>query len=84
MPLGITPACAGKTSKQDCGAYAPRDHPRVCGENAYHIPSFIITLGSPPRVRGKPAYIGLLCQDIGITPACAGKTDIQKKLESGE
>ena len=30
---GITPACAGKTRSTASPSSAPRDHPRVCGEN---------------------------------------------------
>ena len=35
-PLGITPACAGRTKPmQQCGDRSG-DHPRVCGKNLYH------------------------------------------------
>ena len=52
------------------------DHPRACGENvaAWLVPA--MSVGSPPRLRGK------LMEEIGnktqgrITPALAGKTDM--------
>ena len=31
--FGITPACAGKTTRLICGKSNYRDHPRVCGKN---------------------------------------------------
>ena len=70
----ITPACAGKT----CWAYVPgrscEDHPRVCGENqSLRLVSFL-SMGSPPRVRGKPFRAVVSDESGGITPACAGKT----------
>ena len=51
--LGITPACAGKSTSFLLKRRKPQDHPRVCGEK---IASHDITIGhkgSPPRVRGK-------------------------------
>ena len=50
---GITPACAGKSApwaKQKGGV---GDHPRVCGEKAFHLIFPPLSWGSPPRVRGK-------------------------------
>ena len=71
---GITPACAGKTSRQSRQVGKIPDHPRVCGENiSYSIPP-ITLLGSPPRVRGKLRIFNNVFSDAGITPACAGKT----------
>ena len=32
--FGITPACAGKTTRLICGKSNYRDHPRVCGKNS--------------------------------------------------
>ena len=49
----ITPADAGKTSTCICGWYVSVDHPRGCGENLWRPRSFIVSLGSPPRMRGK-------------------------------
>ena len=73
-PLGITPACAGKTEDAENLFYDYWDHPRVCGEN--HFPNDIIglTKGSPPRVRGKPFLTVSKQRPHRITPACAGKT----------
>ena len=53
VPLGITPAYAGK--RCGCSRRLPehRDHPRVCGEKCPPGKFFFMTVGSPPRVRGK-------------------------------
>ena len=51
---GITPACAGKTLYRSSTDQETWDHPRVCGENLISPKKSLLTLGSPPRVRGKP------------------------------
>ena len=71
---GITPACAGKSYWIKC-AYAPiRDHPRVCGEKVTCACSYMMSSGSPPRVRGKGNANTKGERWSGITPACAGKS----------
>ena len=71
---GITPACAGKTGSICIICNAIRDHPRMCGENAY-LGTFVVDAsGSPPHVRGKQIQILKFLYFFGITPACAGKT----------
>ena len=73
----ITPACAGKTPKV---RYLPsdfRDHPRVCGKN-FHLGLIPFEMpGSPPRVREKQPLIFGDEPNKGITPACAGKTELK-------
>ena len=49
----ITPADAGKTQGRNVIPGINRDHPRGCGENADTSPSAGMTVGSPPRMRGK-------------------------------
>ena len=51
--LGITPACAGKSSVRELLLIVSRDHPRMCGEK--FCPGVIANSikGSPPHVRGK-------------------------------
>ena len=82
VPAGITPAHAGKTPAPSRNSLTGRDHPRVCGENAYASCAPGSYQGSPPRVRGK--CIAALEGHIlpGITPACAGKmmTAIQELM----
>ena len=73
-PMGITPACAGKTcSPTDCRP--PRtDHPRMRGEDSSKLITNYEEAGSPPHARGRPeTHLDMLRRD-GITPACAGKT----------
>ena len=53
VALGITPAYAGKSPRDDRPPPLHTDHPRVCGEKL-SIPGFCFVLsGSPPRMRGK-------------------------------
>ena len=73
---GITPACAGKTNMVQKGLFGVRDHPRVCGKNAMIRQPKGRFLGSPPRVREKLMRSNLFSLRTGITPACAGKTNI--------
>ena len=54
--VGITPAHAGKTLCSRPLTAGNTDHPRACGENFHPLRSELTTLGSPPRMRGKPHY----------------------------
>ena len=72
--LGITPACAGKTSTKKPGIVDKEDHPRVCGENNRSRNQLGTIKGSPPRVRGKRRHLASHGGGDRITPACAGKT----------
>ena len=70
--VGITPACAGKSSSGSLSSMDIQDHPRVCGEKAPAKPPSTRPYGSPPRVRGKVPRLRLPDSHRGITPACAG------------
>ena len=50
---GITPAYAGKSTKDRGQDPGHRDHPRVCGEKLTVLPCLPLKSGSPPRMRGK-------------------------------
>ena len=72
--MGITPACAGKSTSFFLANALNRDHPRMCGEK--HQPPMPPPKpsGSPPHVRGKGPTQALCPGRKGITPACAGKS----------
>ena len=74
VPVGITPAYAGK---RDCHgrwrAYI-KDHPRVCGEKSVTYTLLERCGGSPPRMRGKDGVNDSAQAVTGITPAYAGKS----------
>ena len=74
---GITPAGAGKTSKEELLQSLKGDHPRRCGENPMCYNNFAGNMGSPPQVRGKPGADTAVWAASGITPAGAGKTPKQ-------
>ena len=69
----ITPAYAGKSSRNETCWHRPWDHPRVCGEKCPPGKFFFMTVGSPPRVRGKVEGLFLAFFCWRITPAYAGK-----------
>ena len=70
----ITPACAGKRAVLTFSLGIFRDHPRVCGEkSSFDLLARHIS-GSPPRVRGKVIFRQRISCQVGITPACAGKS----------
>ena len=73
----ITPACAGKTYFSANRVIVSRDHPRVCGKNAFVEQRSQVGKGSPPRVREKLEVDMAKGKTYGITPACAGKTTFQ-------
>ena len=57
-PLGITPACAGKSRPAHCRAAGAEDHPRMCGEETPTLLAYWASWGSPPHVRGR-GFCGL-------------------------
>ena len=73
----ITPAHAGKRTRTKRTKLPFRDHPRACGEKGAFLTYLPRILGSPPRMRGKDP--GLVESGIGygITPAHAGKSDVE-------
>ena len=77
---GITPAGAGKTSHIAFYVGKTQDHPRRCGENRYSPPHSVPPAGSPPQVRGKLLQTSSLIVKNGITPAGAGKTRLQRRI----
>ena len=79
--LGITPAYAGKSRKQQQAQTPRQDHPRVCGEKETTGAAPVGGFGSPPHVRGKVCHV-TSCGDFPrITPAYAGKSTFQEVSE---
>ena len=72
--LRITPAYAGKSSKQSGDLSKLWDHPRLCGEKFSNCDEKTTCVGSPPPMRGKGSSVILDCVISGITPAYAGKS----------
>ena len=70
----ITPAYAGKRNLWCRYQYNHRDHPRLCGEKQRVEIVTGSRAGSPPPMRGKVRYFGLLTDHKRITPAYAGKS----------
>ena len=74
---GITPAYAGKSGGGQVCKLLCQDHPRVCGEKPFKLYDFERTKGSPPRMRGKEQQTLPYRSCTRITPAYAGKSDIE-------
>ena len=72
--IGITPARAGKSGIHRGDHHSGRDHPRACGEKTLKSYRETLTMGSPPRVRGKDLRYIIASFSAGITPARAGKS----------
>ena len=66
------PACAGNSLLPGCDQYRRAVHPRVCGEQSSHISTFILVVGSSPRVRGTDRRHGGGVLSQRFIPACAG------------
>ena len=75
---GITPAYAGKSMLVALALPVSRDHPRVCGEKVRSRVLMGLSLGSPPRMRGKGINSMTAGTLEGITPAYAGKSTRHK------
>ena len=76
---GITPACAGRTPNSLYRKHDSWDHPRVCGKNSFPCAAKFCNSGSPPRVREELAMLQSEYAKRGITPACAGRTNVAKR-----
>ena len=48
----------------------------MCGEKVAMVTTAVSTPGSPPHVRGKALRVETCFADNGITPACAGKSNL--------
>ena len=71
--VGITPAYAGKSIRNQHSPHVPEDHPRLCGEKYKSGQLSISHTGSPPPMRGKVDAPVQRAFFEGITPAYAGK-----------
>ena len=67
------PACAGEASTTSSGMVRPKVHPRVCGGSCNPDQSASRSIGTSPRVRGKPHRAPALPDRAGYIPACAGE-----------
>ena len=74
LPARITPAYAGKTIIISVTHQILQDHPRVCGKDRCQRFQVGNIQGSPPRMRERPKQIIAGVDQVGITPAYAGKT----------
>ena len=72
----ITPAHAGKSTIFCILILHSGDHPRTRGEKAFFNFSRSPSLTSPPHTRGKGTYAHERNEQIGITPAHAGKSGV--------
>ena len=80
---GITPACAGKSSKALGASFSTPDHPRLRGEKIlFGIKAFMVA-GSPPLARGKESISASYRGAYRITPACAGKSILLNSYYNG-
>ena len=80
LESGITPAYAGKSPTHQMSWKSVWDHPRVCGEKLKSMDQNAVSLGSPPRMRGKAKIKVDYTGRRGITPAYAGKSNIKRGI----
>ena len=79
--VGITPAYAGKSRQIPTHRSHCQDHPRLCGEKVLKRNAYGYRNGSPPPMRGKAGYCVAADQTIGITPAYAGKSELENNYD---
>ena len=70
----LIPACAGKTPHLLPCSQRSRAHPRMRGENEHIFYRYGPCAGSSPHARGKRLTRPTIVIDVGLIPACAGKT----------
>ena len=71
----ITPACAGRSRLARRHVQTFEDHPRMCGEKFQRNRRVRQQIGSPPHVRGEAQGNADAVKQLGITPACAGRSN---------
>ena len=81
---GITPACAGNSSRPSPATTASRDHPRLRGEQNPELVNNNLDLGSPPLARGTVPLHVFAAGTARITPACAGNSRPSTATSSSE
>ena len=74
IPIGTTPAHAGKTIDNRHRCRFGEDHPRACGEDTEGVTLGPRDEGPPPRMRGRQTLVFQAWNREGTTPAHAGKT----------
>ena len=79
--VGLIPAHAGKTGRDEKSFINLQAHPRACGENLARHGHVLKKLGSSPRMRGKRGNLGRQDLRRGLIPAHAGKTAKKKKTD---
>ena len=80
----ITPAYAGKSCTGGSACTRWWDHPRIRGEKSLVGQLLMSCQGSPPHTRGKAQLDQRPADDLGITPAYAGKSPTDAKGYSAE
>ena len=78
VAIGIIPACAGSTTARRCPACATWDHPRMRGEHLKITSAKWLIVGSSPHARGALIDHKDRLLVVGIIPACAGSTLIER------
>ncbi len=56
----------------------------MCGEKRMSVSASTSRLGSPPHVRGKELWSKEQVEAAGITPACAGKSEVVPETVAGQ
>ena len=79
---GITPAYAGKSRNVSTAKQMDWDHPRQCGEKYGYYTIEVISLGSPPPMRGKETFPEYRYPYMRITPAYAGKRSMDLPFDT--
>ena len=73
----ITPAYAGKRNQRRLRKSGKGDHPRLCGEKFLITNGMAEHAGSPPPMRGKVSPLSVFAMRCRITPAYAGKREVE-------
>ena len=73
--MGSSPRVRGKLVLRSRVTIRSVAHPRVCGENPHKHDVVGHGMGSSPRVRGKLIDAVSMVAQVGLIPACAGKTE---------
>ena len=76
---GITPTYVGSTNLRFIYPIACKDHPHVCGKYTLSLISWVLPLGSPPRMWEVHIDLSACFFSHGITPTYVGSTVLETR-----
>ncbi len=75
---GSSPPARGPRNCSEGGLHVPWAHPRLRGDHSRAVLFALMRAGSSPPARGPLKLSGVGVAAVGLIPACAGTTNINR------